>query len=323
MAFGQSPHGDNLTVDCKACHTADGWSFVDTLDFDHNNTDFELDGQHTKTDCKACHTNLVFENAGNDCMSCHTDLHANTVGNDCARCHTTNNWLVDFIPELHEMNGFPLVGAHATVNCVSCHKSDNNLAWNRLGNECSTCHLPDYQATKEPNHIETGFSTNCAECHDIFSNDWGSDNFHLFFPLEAGHDIADCKACHEDNNYQATSPECISCHQDDFNATAEPNHSSSGFSTECTICHTTNGWQPASMKNHDAEYFPIYSGEHRGEWNSCTDCHTQSGSYNTFSCLECHEHSKSKMDDEHDDERGYRYESNACFDCHPKGKADD
>jgi hypothetical protein len=29
------------------------------------------------------------------------------------------------------------------------------------------------------------------------------------------------------------------------------------------------------------------------------------------------------MDDEHNDVNGYIYESNACYECHPDGQADD
>ena len=320
---GQNPHGDNLVVDCKACHTSNGWDYVDTLSFDHANTDFALEGQHEFVDCKACHSELIFESANGDCMSCHEDLHAGTVGNDCIRCHTTNNWLVDHIPELHEQNGFVLSGAHATVNCISCHTSDNQLIWTRIGNDCINCHLDDYEATSTPPHAQTGFSTDCAQCHSPLSAEWGSDNFHLFFPLTGGHDLNDCYACHQTSTFEGLSSDCISCHNDDFRATTEPNHVASNFSNECTECHTTDAWSPAEFRDHDGLYFPIYSGEHQGEWNRCTDCHTQAGSYSTFSCINCHEHNKRDMDDEHDDENGYRYESNACYNCHPKGKADD
>jgi len=320
---GQNPHGDNLVVDCKACHTSNGWDYVDTLSFDHANTDFALEGQHEFVDCKACHSELIFESANGDCMSCHEDLHAGTVGNDCIRCHTTNNWLVDHIPELHEQNGFVLSGAHATVNCISCHTSDNQLIWTRIGNDCINCHLDDYEATSTPPHAQTGFSTDCAECHSPLSTEWGSDNFHLFFPLTGGHDLDNCTACHLPNTFEGLSSECFSCHSNDFNSTTQPNHVSSNFSTECTECHTINGWSPAEFRDHDAAYFPIYSGNHKGEWNRCTDCHIQEGNYSIFSCIDCHEHNKNDMDDEHNDEGGYRYESNACFNCHPKGEADD
>ena len=138
----QNPHGDNLKMDCKACHTSDGWEIaleswnfeenpkierskmtglplgLDTAKFNHYNTMFPLNGQHQGVDCRECHENLVFEEASTDCISCHVDLHRNTVGSDCARCHTEENWLVDNITELHQENGFPLLGVHAQINCI-------------------------------------------------------------------------------------------------------------------------------------------------------------------------------------------------------------
>lgn len=460
FSLAQSPHGPNLSNNCLDCHSVDGWDYIDSLAFNHSNTDFELEGSHTSVDCKSCHADLVFDNAINDCNSCHTDLHANSVGNDCARCHNSQNWLVDNIPQLHEENGFPLIGTHNTKACVACHKSDNNLVWNRIGNECLACHQQDYMVTKAPNHIEAQFSTNCEECHSPLATEWGAENFHLQFPLVYGHNT-DCAACHTNGNYTSLSSECSSCHQVDFAATKEPNHQASGFSNtciechspdpiswevpgfhdvftlenkhntdcaschtsqdftqaspecvschlpdysatkepnhlasgmsntctechsntavnwnvpnyhnsfpltgshdvddcaachksenfydissecvschlpdynattqpnhkalnfdeDCTKCHTIKSWTPAKFEEHDNLYFPIYRGDHRGEWNSCTDCHTQSGNYSSFSCIDCHEHRKSEMDEEHRKEKDYRYESNACLECHPR-----
>ena len=67
-------------------------------------------------------------------------------------------------------------------------------------------------------------------------------------------------------------------------------------------------------------YFPIYSGSHRGEWEGCIECHTQQENYTVFSCIDCHEHNKSDMDKEHREENGYSYNSMACFICHPDGQ---
>ena len=48
-----------------------------------------------------------------------------------------------------------------------------------------------------------------------------------------------------------------------YMATQNPNHQTSGFSTDCVACHTTNpDWTPAEF-DHDGQYFPIYSGKHR------------------------------------------------------------
>jgi len=75
---------------------------------------------------------------------------------------------------------------------------------------------------------------------------------------------------------------------------------------------------PANF-DHDKDFFPIYSGEHQGEWNECSDCHI-GGNLNSFSCIDCHEHNDpNDLADEHDDVNGYQYSSPACLQCHPNG----
>lgn len=322
FCLAQNTHGSNFKIDCKACHTADGWKInLNKLSFNHDSTGFALEGEHKRTDCKACHLNLLFTGTKSTCADCHKNVHGMQVGNDCARCHTAKSWLVDNIPELHEQNGFPLTGAHKILACVDCHKSETNLRWDRVGNECVSCHKEDYDKTTQPNHKLSGFSTECVECHEPISTSWGNSNFHYFYPLTQGHSIKDCKLCHKSADYKVISTDCISCHLNDYNNAVSPNHKAASFSTNCSECHTTApGWVATDYKQHDALSFPINSGRHKGTWNACTDCHTTPGDYKMFSCITCHEHSnKTKLDKDHDGERDYKYESNACYKCHPKG----
>lgn len=387
----QSPHGESLKIDCAVCHNSTGWTVnTDSIRYNHDDADFKLSGTHTTTDCKSCHITSIFTEAPSQCSSCHTDVHNMSVGNDCSRCHTTQNWLVDNIPELHEESGFALVGAHTGLSCVDCHTSETNLRFDRIGNECTNCHMNDFLSTKNPDHKKNGLSTNCIECHDPISTNWDSDNFnHDFFPLTFGHAINECNLCHNGNytstpntcngchmpdytattnpnhsavqfptncavchnetawapssfnhnsfpivgahtaitncndchhgNYTITPNTCAGCHMPDYDATTNPNHSTALFSTDCTICHTQSGWTPSSF-DHDAQYFPIYSGKHDGEWNSCTDCHTNSGNYAIFSCVDCHEHdNQTSVNNDHSGVSGYSYNSNACLTCHPDG----
>jgi len=320
-----SPHGSDLKVSCDECHTSNGWQ-VDktTISFKHNTTSFPLKGTHNDVDCKSCHSSLVFSAASPDCMSCHTDIHEQTVGADCARCHTSNSWIVTNIIEIHQMSRFPLLGSHATADCYSCHESNSLLQFPPLSTECFDCHQDKYTATTSPNHMESGFSTDCTECHQMNAFSWTGPNFtHAFFPLTLGHDIRDCSRCHTGTDYANTSPDCFSCHEKDYVSATNPNHQQSGLSTNCLECHTTDpGWKPADFRNHDNLYFPIYSGEHKGEWESCADCHTSPENYAIFSCTSCHEHSSSDMNEEHDEVSGYVYESNACFQCHPTGSGE-
>jgi len=395
LIFSQSPHGDELKIDCAQCHTPDSWLVnYNEVQFDHDTTIFKLEGAHDQTNCTECHTTLIFNEAPSQCVSCHIDMHNMTVGNDCARCHTSETWLVDNIPELHEENGFPLIGAHSTLNCIDCHLSETDLRYNRLGNECVNCHELDYLNTQSPNHENSGFSTDCIDCHSPLGIGWETDFIdHDFFPLTLGHDIEDCNACHLSSDFSDISAECTSCHQNDYNESTNPNHQSLNLSLDCVVCHTTDpDWMPARFDihdefyplngahakisddcaachngdynntpntcvgchqedydnttnpnhvqahfstdcmechneddwipatfDHDSQYFPIYSGEHEGEWDSCTDCHTNPNNFADYSCTTCH--TNPETDDEHSGIAGYVYEDSACLACHPTGIA--
>ncbi|RIJ47384.1 hypothetical protein D1614_14815 [Maribellus luteus] len=321
-----SPHGDDLKVDCLDCHSTEGWIFsASTAKFSHDQTTFRLEGEHQTTDCKSCHTLLVFSQAKSNCVDCHTDMHNTTVGMDCARCHTPKSWLVANITELHQGSRFPLLGAHNTADCFDCHISVSNLEFQPLGVECIDCHRQDYLATTNPNHQQSGISVNCFECHRIDAFSWTSKGFnHDFFPLTKGHELNSCTACHTSGVFEPVSTDCYSCHQNDFASATNPAHNNAGFTTQCTDCHTTDpDWKPAKFDIHDDYYFPVYSGKHRGEWNNCADCHTQPASYAAFSCITCHEHNQAETDSHHREVNAYTYTATSCYSCHPTGFAED
>lgn len=398
LAYAQSPHGPDFNLPCANCHSTQSWAIdKDSLNFDHATTGFELMGNHFTTDCASCHEDLKFSQTPTDCFSCHTDMHQGTVGQDCESCHTPHSWIVTDIAGIHERSRFPLIGAHNNDDCQQCHMSESLLNFEPLGIECYDCHSQEYQATSSPNHITAGFSTDCVECHNLTSTDWAAGDFrHDFFPLTGGHDVGNCFECHQTGTFEGLSPECITCHTDDFNNVIQPNHVQLGFSQDCTECHSTNpGWRPANFTQHDEifpltgahnlirndcaschsdgynntpnecvgchqsdyngatnpnhsaagfstdceschstsawvpatfdhdnEFFPIYSGEHRGEWNSCADCHTDPNNFAAFECITCHEHNQTEMNSEHSGINGYMYQSQACYDCHPTGNGD-
>mgnify|MGYP001592802773 CR=1 FL=1 len=320
--FKQSPHGDDIKISCNVCHSSKGWHVdKDIYSFNHDKTKMPLLGQHSKTDCKLCHPTLIFSDARTNCSSCHKDVHESTVRPECNRCHTPNSWLVENITQIHQQSLFPLIGAHATVDCNQCHKSETFLRFQVIRTDCFNCHIDNYNATTQPNHIASGFSARCDDCHNIYSNEWKGNGFnHKFFPLTQGHAINSCATCHTNGDYSGLSSECFSCHQADYNSTLNPNHQSLNFPTSCNDCHSIrSGWKPAGYKQHDSQYFRIYSGAHDGRWSSCTDCHANTSNYSIYSCLDCHAHNKSEMDSEHRGESGNSYTSAACLHCHPRG----
>lgn len=318
FAGAQNPHGSELVLDCKACHHSGGWDIKKgELSFDHKaDADFELRGEHANTDCISCHETLIFEEASGDCFSCHTDVHQMSVGNDCNRCHTEDNWLVLNIPELHEANGFSVQGNHAMVACVDCHTNATALQWEPIGNECVDCHQTDFNTTQHPNHMEAGFSMDCATCHDVFALSWGTGlNFHQGFPLVNQHDIADCNACHTEQPYQVIPSECVSCHLDDFNNASEPDHVHSGFSQNCTECHDADAltWDVPGFHNE----FPL-TGVHDGP--NCSECHLGNDySQADSECSSCHMNDYNNAQEPNHVATGYGTD---CASCHTTTDAD-
>lgn len=317
---GDSPHGPNLKYNCSECHTPSGWKLDSTHSFNHGSTGYDLLGEHKSTSCTDCHTSLVFEDVKTNCFECHTDVHEQTVGNDCEKCHNNNSWIISDFNRLHRLTRFPLLGSHATADCDQCHKSASELQFQPISSECVSCHLDEYNLTSKPNHQASGFSTVCENCHSSSQHEWSSKGFiHPFFPLTLGHNISECSRCHDETNYKNISSDCYSCHQADYNSANDPNHVQSNFPLDCQKCHNTNpGWKPSTFDH--SSYFPIYSGSHDGEWNSCTDCHNNASNFSSFSCLDCHEHNKDAMDRKHSGKSRYKYESSSCLNCHPKGR---
>ncbi len=171
-----------------------------------------------------------------------------------------------------------------------------------------------------PTTLRPGSPFECQEYHN--TSDWDDAEFDhddSNFPLTGRHRSLDCESCHADG-YQGTPTDCVACHQSDYNRTDDPDHAAAGFPVRCEECHNTRDWDDADF-DHDGRYFPIYSGEHRNEWDSCSDCHTSPNNYAVFTCATCH--SRSEMNREHDDVSGYVFEPRACLACHPDGEEDD
>ena len=246
----------------------------------------------------------------------------------CYTCHPTGD--SDDVFD-HATTGFPLEGQHAPLSCDQCHIDFDYSV--QLSQDCNACHQDNYETTSNPVHIDAGFNTACEECHTVqgFTPATWNHETTTTYALLGEHGSQTCNACHaspEWTGYADTDNACSTCHTDDYNATTSPDHASANFNTACLDCHNSfTTWEGATF-DHDAQYFPIGTGsEHDGEWTTCTaECHIDENNYANFSCgLNgiCHEHDQSEMDDEHDDESGYVYESSACYDCHPNGTEED
>jgi len=168
----RSPHG-SLAIPCENCHTAQGWKPIRAVpEFDHRKTGFALRGMHSKVGCVDCHSDLVFAKTVNQCQDCHADIHRRKNTAQCDACHRDTGWQVSIHNINEHQDRFPLIGAHAMVDCYSCHKVGTVGPFNRQGlsTECSSCHLDDFKRAKSPNHVAQGYSTQCLECHSLMDN---------------------------------------------------------------------------------------------------------------------------------------------------------
>ena len=214
------------------CHTTTDWLGAT---FDHQTTGFQLTGAHSSLDCASCHS-TGYKGTPTDCYSCHQQKFDGTTNpnhiqsgfpTDCSLCHTTTDWLGATFD--HQTTKFPLKGAHANLDCNSCHSS----GYVGTPTDCYSCHQQNYNSTTSPNHAASGFPTNCEQCHS--QNSWTPSTFnHSFYALSSPHINLNCAECHSEPNFK---PQCMSCHSNDFFKEHK-----SGDPQDCWRCHTTFKW---------------------------------------------------------------------------------
>lgn len=280
---GSSPHG-SLTLECNQCHATESWTPLRSdLQFEHAKTRFPLSGRHTQVTCRQCHSNLRFSESGSECLDCHLDIHQGQFAAVCSNCHTPQGWNDESqMYVFHQQTRFPLTGNHAALDCQACHAEGRYVA---LPLDCQGCHMQTYQATRNPNHADAGFALHCSECHSLTSPKWKTTFSHTpAFPLTGGHRLDNCGLCHT-GDYAATSAECVACHRSRYAATTNPNHVASQFPQECSLCHSTDAWQPAVF-DHNLARFPL-TGAH--VQTACGLCHVNGQYTGTSSfCYDCH-----------------------------------
>src|SRR5205085_917183 len=305
----KSPHGA-LAIPCENCHTATAWRPIKAVpEFDHNKTRYPLRGMHEKVECTQCHVKPVFTDVGKNCQDCHTDIHQRKMGTNCAQCHTVQGWNIAVQQVKDHQNRFPLLGAHAALQCEDCHKGAAVGQFQGLSTACISCHMKDLQQTQTmggnvPKHVSAQFPQTCESCH-TFDSWLGATVNHaappINFPLTNGHANVHCESCHVGGNYnlQIAATDCghAGCHLTTWQQTNNPQHSAapSVFPiATCSNCHNTVSWLTASF-DHATTGFPLANSHQMapaGKVNACTDCHINNNytftSANT-DCYGCHQ----------------------------------
>ncbi len=280
---------------CTTCH-----KFADTswhqAKFDHSATAFPLLGVHATQLCSACHADGVYKGKPTACVSCHqTDFNNSKNPNHaaagfsttCDSCHKVSDpsWKQGTFN--HAATAFPLLGVHATQACSACH-SDN--VFKGKPTTCVSCHMTDFNNSKNPSHTAAGFATTCDTCHKISDPSWAQGTFNhatTLFPLLGVHATQACSVCHGDNVFKGKPTTCVSCHLTDFNNSKNPSHTAAGFPTTCDTCHKVSdpSWQQGTF-NHAGTGFALV-GVHATQ--ACNACHT-GGTFTNIptTCVSCH-----------------------------------
>ena len=309
---------------CQQCHDTVLWT---NAKFDHSATGFPLVGAHTVPPraCIDCHVNNNYNITTATCISCHQTDYNNAktpvphtgFPTTCENCHDTVLWTNGKFD--HTTTGFPLVGAHTVPPraCTDCHVNNN---YSITVTTCISCHQAAFNGATSP-VPHTGFPTTCELCHDtILWTDATFNHNNTPFPLTGQHVVPPraCADCHVNNNYTTLPLTCIGCHQTLYNNTTNPGHAAQPTffpSAQCSTCHTTSGWTPATFNHSQYTRFSINHGNANGV---CATCHTNSNDYSIFQCTQCHGGNNS-ANFNHPQVNGYVYNSVNCYQCHSGG----
>ena len=238
-------HRGAFGTNCQSCHNTSDWHRVrvNRTRFNHDATGFPLTGAHATLSCASCHgkpprqdetiyiryqkgteKNTYPEPVVENCLSCHRDYHRGTFasfpgGPNCANCHSEKAWTPStFDLERHNREtNFPLLGAHASLSCQSCHKENEKLNFVFASTECLTCH------EKDNPHGDQFEGQSCANCHS--EKAWKPpsrfDHNRTRFPLTGAHAELSCQSCHKEEvgpdgkriiRYRPLGTRCIDCH---------------------------------------------------------------------------------------------------------------
>ena len=264
-------HRDQFSQPCGECHGSVSWA---AGRFDHDKTNFKLSGAHTSVSCNACHIGGRFKPAPKSCNGCHAtdDEHRGSRGEDCGKCHTTREWKTAKYDHLKE-TGYELLGVHADLDCLSCHRSGNYK--DKIPKSCEGCHRADDAHAGR-------LGAKCEDCHD--NEHWKPVDYdHLArhkFALIGAHARIACDACHTaSTSTQKLGTKCVDCHR------AEDVHGGK-ITGGCENCHGQLAWRTGMSFDHDLTDYPLL-GLHRVV--SCAQCHATLGfSKAPRTCFECH-----------------------------------
>ncbi len=304
------PHNGTLGPYCSECHTEKGWKLKKAPSrvlLEHDKTRFPLKGLHRGVECRYCHPIVAGKQVLRgmkfaQCRDCHPDGHIGQMGAnqpDCNSCHNNFGFSpVSFSPARHEKTSYPLVGAHAGVPCMDCHRTTAALkkkveAVKKSGarihgvrrslvsfarfewpqnavQRCTTCHK-DVHAGQFDDRVAR---EDCMACHV-------EQSFHRLrfdhdkdsrFALRGAHKEIDCGLCHTAAKkgapvrYKPMETTCVSCHPDiHYGQFAR-------YQVDCSACHSEQAWKPLVQFDHNKP--PVrFALDGKHAQTACDRCH--------------------------------------------------
>ncbi|MCB9535237.1 MAG: hypothetical protein H6704_03155 [Myxococcales bacterium] len=176
----------------------------------------------------------------------------------------------------------PLIASLLLLALTACTADQTEHAGVTIQrSDCVECHSGDVRAALF-DHASVDFGSLCATCHVETTWDPTRVPAHDAFTLTGAHLTAACGACHAADRADPQPTACLGCHRDDRDR-AEPAHDA--FPDDCSACHGTTAWRPATGVDHD-QFYPL-TGAHRTV--DCGRCHTNDVFAGTpRTCVGCH-----------------------------------
>jgi hypothetical protein len=312
-------------VKCHSDHHGKNFKMIrlDTDRFDHALTSYKLHGAHADQNCRTCHKtefitdkkiralSSTYLGLDQKCLSCHTDYHQGTLSSDCSSCHDFKAFKPASMFN-HKKARFTLLGKHAEVDCLLCHKKSviNGKEMQKFTGlsfgKCTDCHRDTH---------DNKFGQKCTQCHSevSFHQVKGMANFNhsrTSYPLEGKHRNVACASCHKAGYSKAIKHElCSDCHSDYHNKQFVVK----GKSPDCSNCHSTLGFERSdfTIEKHNESPFQL-TGAHLA--TPCFACHKKSDKWSFreigIKCNDCHKNiHESSLDKKYDPEA-------SCMNCH-------
>lgn len=312
-------HQKTLDETCQDCHNFD--AFDPAKKFDHDKTDYQLEGKHQDVKCEKCHEKTKrngvdfqeFADIMHDkCTDCHEDKHDGKLGTRCEDCHNVNDFK-KLNPDAnfdHDLTDYKLIGKHKDVECYDCH--ENSCTASLAHEQCMDCHEDYHKGELKKN----GKLQDCKTCHVV--NGFKVPHFTVkqhnqtSFKLKGAHEATPCNACHrkqKDWHFKNIGKVCADCHKDIHKDKISRKYYGSA---SCESCHNVNAWKKVDF-DHNKTKFKL-KGAHKKE--SCKSCHFKSGDIKTHQkfknlstvCESCHT-------DEHAGQFQKQGKTN-CSSCH-------